>query len=329
LDASGSQGGGGEASSDEAVWRDLIARYDMAVDLDTAAPPWPDIESLGTRPPGPPAWDQVQADQAQADQAQAGQAQHDQVPRGPGRSGPASLDGAAYAVGLPAALPPGHDAEPSGPGPGSGDGPAGPDAGPDAGPAGPDAGPAGPDAGPAGPDAGPAGPDAGLAGADAGAARSSSEPGTGPGSGRGGPGSERGAPGTERGAPGSERDGPASGSRGGPGTGSGADRTRVIRHATARGPRSPAEDENRDEDEHYVPPPPPPLPHLDPVAKGAWTALFGGPAYLLVASIAGWVVPGWAALGAVAAFIGGFTAVVLRLGDRSAGDDDPDQGAVL
>jgi hypothetical protein len=302
LDASGSQGGGGEASSDEAVWRDLIARYDLAVDLDPAAPPWPDIESLGTPPPGPPAWDQapadqapadqVQQDQAQQDQAQQDQAQQDQAQRGPGRSGPASLGGAAYTVGLPAGLPSDHDAESSGPGPGPG------------------------------PGDGPAGPDAGPAGADAGAVGSSSEPGTGPGSDRGGPGSDRGGPGSDRG-------GPASGSRGGPGTGSGADRTRVIRHATARGPRSPAEDEDRDEDEHYVPPPPPPLPHLDPVAKGAWTALFGGPAYLLVASIAGWVVPGWAALGAVAAFIGGFTAVVLRLGDRPAGDDDPDQGAVL
>ena len=65
------------------------------------------------------------------------------------------------------------------------------------------------------------------------------------------------------------------------------------------------------------------------MAKGAWTALFGGPAYLLVASVAGWVVPGWAALAAVAAFVGGFTAVVLRLGDRPGRDDDPDNGAVL
>ena len=67
------------------------------------------------------------------------------------------------------------------------------------------------------------------------------------------------------------------------------------------------------------------------MAKGAWTALFGGPAYLLAASIAGWSVPGWAALAAVAAFVGGFTTVVLRLGDGSArdGDDGDDNGAVL
>ncbi|HEY0932861.1 MAG TPA: hypothetical protein VGD91_03875, partial [Trebonia sp.] len=34
--------------------------------------------------------------------------------------------------------------------------------------------------------------------------------------------------------------------------------------------------------EHYVPPVPPPLPRLDPVTKGAWLALFGGPLYLLI-----------------------------------------------
>lgn len=285
MDASGSQAGGGDASSDEAVWRDLIARYDMTVDLDTAAPPWPDIESLGTRPPGPPTSDQDQdqpdqhpdldqPDMDQPDLEQPDQHQPDQVPRDTGSS-PASLGGATYTVGLPAAAPPGQDAEPAGSEPG----------------------------------AGPAGPEA----------RSGTGSNSGPGTG----------PVSERDGPGSSRNEPASGSTGGPGTGSGADRTRVIRHATAPAPRSPAEDDDRDADEHYVPPPPPPLPHLDPVAKGAWAALFGGPAYLLVASIAGWAVPGWAALGAVAAFIGGFTAVVLRLSDRPSGDDDPDNGAVL
>jgi len=84
-----------------------------------------------------------------------------------------------------------------------------------------------------------------------------------------------------------------------------------------------------DEEEHFVPPPPPPLPHLDSVAKGAWTALFGGPAYLLVATLMGWVVPGWAALLAVMAFVGGFAVVALRLGDRSSDDAGPDDGAVL
>jgi hypothetical protein len=84
-----------------------------------------------------------------------------------------------------------------------------------------------------------------------------------------------------------------------------------------------------DEEEHFVPPPPPPLPHLDSVAKGAWTALFGGPAYLLAATLLGWVVPGWAALLAVVAFVGGFAVVAMRLGDRPSDDAGSDDGAVL
>ncbi|HEX3926334.1 MAG TPA: hypothetical protein VHY31_28940, partial [Streptosporangiaceae bacterium] len=130
------------------------------------------------------------------------------------------------------------------------------------------------------------------------------------------------------------------------GSAPGADRTRVIRPASP--PRVPApaselgtgadpgaQAESRTDDvgdnteEHYIPPPPPPLPHLDSVAKGAWTAVFGGPGYLLLATLLGWVVPGWAALLAVAAFVGGFAVVVLRLGDGRSRGDGPDNGAVL
>jgi hypothetical protein len=112
------------------------------------------------------------------------------------------------------------------------------------------------------------------------------------------------------------------------------DRTRVIRPATPpRGPapKAPEPDAGppEDEDEHFVPPPPPPLPQLDPIAKGAWAALFGGPAYLVLASIIGWTVPGWAALVAVMAFVGGFAIVVLRLGDGPSRGDGPDSGAVI
>jgi len=84
------------------------------------------------------------------------------------------------------------------------------------------------------------------------------------------------------------------------------------------------------DEDHFIPPPPGPLPHLDSVAKGAWTALFGGPAYLLVATLMGWVIPGWGALLAVVAFVGGFAVIALRLGDRSSNDAGPDDdGAVL
>jgi hypothetical protein len=129
---------------------------------------------------------------------------------------------------------------------------------------------------------------------------------------------------------GPDRPGPAG--QGPLGAPAGADRTRVIRPATP--PHGPARvpgpaAEAADDDEHYIPPPPPPLPHLDPIAKGAWTALFGGPAYLLLASLLSWTVPGWAALLAVMGFVGGFAVVVLRLGDKPSRGEGPDNGAVL
>jgi len=98
---------------------------------------------------------------------------------------------------------------------------------------------------------------------------------------------------------------------------------RIVRPA-APAPIPPAGD-----DEHYVPPVPPPLPRLDPVSKGAWAALFGGPGYLLLAVLLGWVVPSWAAFCAVGAFVGGFAALVVRMGDRPPGDSGPDDGAVV
>ncbi len=95
---------------------------------------------------------------------------------------------------------------------------------------------------------------------------------------------------------------------------------RIVRPAS---PVPPADDD------HFVPPVPPPLPRLDPLTKGAWAALFGGPLYLLVAVIAGWQVPDWAAFCAVAAFVGGFATLVVRMGDRPPHDDGPDDGAVV
>ncbi len=96
------------------------------------------------------------------------------------------------------------------------------------------------------------------------------------------------------------------------------------------------EDKNNDEGEdgeeegHYVPPPPPPLPKLDLATKVAWVALFGGPAYLLIAAMANWHMEGWALFTAVAAFIGGFVALVVRMGDGPPSNDSGwDDGAVL
>ncbi|MEV4178511.1 hypothetical protein [Nonomuraea sp. NPDC049709] len=89
-------------------------------------------------------------------------------------------------------------------------------------------------------------------------------------------------------------------------------------------------DEGDDEEEgHFTPPPPPPLPKLDLTTKLAWVALFGGPAYLLVAAMASWHMEGWALFTAVAAFIGGFVALVVRMGDGPPNDSGWDDGAVL
>jgi len=103
---------------------------------------------------------------------------------------------------------------------------------------------------------------------------------------------------------------------------------RRIRGPVARGVPAggtPAEDE-----EHFIPPAPPPLPKLDPMAKGAWVALFGGPGYLMVATAVGWSVSGLAAFCAVAAFVAGFAILVLRMHDPGpGGPDDGDDGAVV
>ena len=80
---------------------------------------------------------------------------------------------------------------------------------------------------------------------------------------------------------------------------------------------------------HYIPPPPPPLPKIDNVTKGAWLALFGGPLYLIIATACGWVISGLAAFIAVAAFVGGFAVLVLRMDSGPPRDRGPDDGAVV
>ena len=96
------------------------------------------------------------------------------------------------------------------------------------------------------------------------------------------------------------------------------------------GPRPPATPATPGmQEEHYFPPPPPPLPKLDPLTKGAWAALFGGPAYLLIATAVGWTVPAVAAFFAIGAFVGGFAVLVMRMGDEPRDGDGPDDGAVV
>ena len=161
----------------------------------------------------------------------------------------------------------------------------------------------------------------GFAGADAGPG-TDAYPGTRPGPVRPhgvNPGQEGGTPGpggtTAGGPPGtSSRDARRDGGQ-----------ARIVRPAR-RLPPAPSDPRG---DGEFVPPEPPPLPALSPMAKGAWAALFGGPGYLLVATLAGWAVPGWAAFLAVAAFVGGFAVLVIQMGDRPPRDSGPDDGAVV
>ena len=123
---------------------------------------------------------------------------------------------------------------------------------------------------------------------------------------------------------GTQPPGPRLGPRPGPfgGPPPGPPQIRIVRPASAAPPPD-------DDDDHFVPPVPPPLPRLDPASKGAWVALFGGPLYLLIAVMASWQVPNWAAFCAVAAFVGGFATLVVRMGDRPPRDSGPDDGAVV
>jgi hypothetical protein len=108
---------------------------------------------------------------------------------------------------------------------------------------------------------------------------------------------------------------------------------RHRRRTSARSIRprqAPADTTPANEDDHYIPPPPPPLPTLDSIAKGAWVALFGGPAYLVVATAAHWELSGFAVFCAVAAFVAGFAVLVLRMNSPGpGGPDDGDDGAVV
>ena len=82
--------------------------------------------------------------------------------------------------------------------------------------------------------------------------------------------------------------------------------------------------------EHYIPPEPPPLPRLDPITKFAWVALFGGPLFLLISTAVGAAISGLEAFAAVAAFVGGFVILVLRMDNgRPPDSGSDDDGAVV
>ncbi|MFN8158080.1 MAG: hypothetical protein U0R68_11725 [Candidatus Nanopelagicales bacterium] len=82
-------------------------------------------------------------------------------------------------------------------------------------------------------------------------------------------------------------------------------------------------------DDHFVPDPPPPLPETDRITRFAWAGLIGGPVMIMLAAILGIGLEGWVLVAALAAFLGGFATLILRMGDRRSDDDGWDDGAVL
>jgi uncharacterized iron-regulated membrane protein len=78
-----------------------------------------------------------------------------------------------------------------------------------------------------------------------------------------------------------------------------------------------------------VPPPPPPLPTTDTITKLAWAGVVGGPAYLLLGTVAGRGLSERAAILALVAFVAGFVTLIARMKDRPPTDSGPDDGAVV
>ena len=93
------------------------------------------------------------------------------------------------------------------------------------------------------------------------------------------------------------------------------------------GPRDSDPDAPAPAEEGFVPPEPPPIPRGDLMTRLLWGGAIGGPLFLLVAAIAWRDAPRMLILAAVAAFVGGFVMLVVRMPhDR---EDDDDDGAVV
>lgn len=80
------------------------------------------------------------------------------------------------------------------------------------------------------------------------------------------------------------------------------------------------------EDERYVPPDPPPL-GGDLISRISWAAVLGGPFFLVFAVLFWRELPHLLMLVALAAFVGGFIALVARMPRER--DSDDDDGAVV
>lgn len=94
-------------------------------------------------------------------------------------------------------------------------------------------------------------------------------------------------------------------------------------------PEASEDDFDEDDEGHFVPPEPPPLPAADTTAKFAWLGVVGGPVLLLLAVVFGWEMTWWLATAGIGGFLGGFTALVVRMRTDEDGDDDPGRGAVV
>ena len=79
--------------------------------------------------------------------------------------------------------------------------------------------------------------------------------------------------------------------------------------------------------ERFVPPEPPPAPALDLPRNLPWVGVFGVPAVLLVALLAGVGLPTWLGYLMVSSFVGSFLYLVLTM--KPGGRDPFDDGARL
>lgn len=80
------------------------------------------------------------------------------------------------------------------------------------------------------------------------------------------------------------------------------------------------------DEERYIPPEPPPLPRGDLISRLSWAGVLGAPLFFLFAALFWHSAPTWLVIGAVVAFVAGFTTLVVRMPDR---EDDGDDGAVV
>jgi hypothetical protein len=71
--------------------------------------------------------------------------------------------------------------------------------------------------------------------------------------------------------------------------------------------------DDREDEDRFVPPDPPPLPRTTPDRLLAWAGVFGSPLVLLASLLLSFSISGWIAYVLVAAFVGGFVYLVVKM----------------